>query len=193
MSQATVEPVPFGLVGEFLGFILNKQDQPRGLRLMWLGQEVMIKVAKYLRNDRYDGWIPGMQVEVWGTQQFSKKKTHIKYNANRMLLRSPIAPVDPIDSPIVKIASSSKPAIIKVCGKPDCMKQGGKALCKTLDKALSSGEWDPSIQVQFTGCMGKCSQGPNLVVMPDKKRYSNVTDQDIPKVLSQHFSASQTA
>jgi (2Fe-2S) ferredoxin len=109
-----------------------------------------------------------------------------------MSLRSPIPPVVSFGEPIVKIASSSKPAIIKVCGKPDCMKQGGKALCKTLDKALSSGEWDPSIQVQFTGCMGKCSQGPNLVVMPDKKRYSNVTAQDIPKVLSQHFSASQT-
>ena len=193
MSQATVEQVPFGLVGEFLGFILNKQDQPRGLRLMWLGQEVMIKVAKYLRNDRYDGWIPGMQVEIWGTQKFSKKKTHIKYNAHGMLLRSSIAQVVPFSESIVKIAPSPKPSIIKVCGKPDCMKQGGKALCKTLDKALGSGEWDPSIQVQFTGCMGKCSQGPNLVVMPDKKRYSNVTAQDIPKVLSEHFSPRQTA
>ena len=198
MSQATVERVPFGLVGEFLGFILNKQDQPRGLRLMWLGEEVMIKVAKYLRDDRYDGWIPGMQVEVWGTQQLSKKKTRMKFNAHRMSLRSSIPQVIPIgeipvSKSIVANASNSKPAIIKVCGKPDCMKQGGKALCKTLDKALSSGDWDPSIQVQLTGCMGKCSQGPNLVVMPDKKRYSNVTAQDIPKVLGQHFNANKTA
>ena len=212
MSQVTIERVPFGLVGEFLGFILDKQDQPRCLRLMWLGQEVMIKVAKYLRDDRYDGWIPGMQVEVWGTQKFSKKKTHIKFNAHRMSLRSSASPIAnnivpsrgavvtsvATKAPIAKIASNPKPAnikpaIIKVCGKPDCMKQGGKALCKTLDKALSSGEWDPSIQVQFTGCMGKCSQGPNLVVMPDKKRYSNVTVQDIPKVLNQHFNATKVA
>ena len=198
MSQDTVERVPFGLVGEFLGFILNKQDQPRGLRLMWLGQEVIIKVAKYLRDDRYDGWIPGMQVEVWGTQQFSRKKDRMKFNAHRMSLRSSIPQVIPISQipvseSIVTSASNPKPAIIKVCGKPDCMKQGGKALCKTLDKALSSGDWDSSIQVQLTGCMGRCSQGPNLVVMPDKKRYSNVTAQDIPKVLNQHFSANKTA
>ena len=198
MSQATVERVPFGLVGEFLGFILNKQDQPRSLRLMWLGQEVMIKVAKYLRDDRYDGWIPGMQVEVWGTQQFSRKKTRMKFNAHRISLRSvtpqviPIREI-PVSESIVPRASNPKRAIIKVCGKPDCMKQGGKALCKTLDKALSSGDWDPSIQVQLTGCMGKCSQGPNLVVMPDKKRYSNVTAQDVPQVLNQHFSTSKTA
>ena len=142
---------------------------------------MMIKVAKYLRDDRYDGWIPGMQVEVWGTQKFSKKKTHIKFNAHRMSLRSSASPIvanvvpfrEPFvekvvtnvvrDAPIVTVTSNPKPAIIKpaiikVCGKPDCMKQGGKALCKTLDKALSSGEWDPSIQIQFTGCMGKCSQ-----------------------------------
>lgn len=198
MSQATVERVPFGLVGEFLGFILNKQDQPRSLRLMWLGQEVMIKVAKYLRDDRYDGWIPGMQVEVWGTQQFCRKKTRMKFNAHRMSLRSAIPQVIPVQEisvigSIVPRASNPKPSIIKVCGKPDCMKQGGKALCKTLDKALSSGDWDPSIQVQLTGCMGKCSQGPNLVVMPDKKRYSNVTVQDVPQVLNQHFGASKTA
>ena len=203
MSQATVERVPFGLVGEFLGFILNKQDQPRSLRIMWLGQEVMIKVAKYLRDDRYDGWIPGMQVEVWNTQQFSRKKTQMKFNAHRISLRSSIPKVIPIsqipvNKSIITSASNSKPAIIKpaiikVCGKPDCMKQGGKALCKTLDKALSSGDWDPSIQVQLTGCMGRCSQGPNLVVMPDKKRYSNVTAQDIPKVLGQHFNSNKTA
>ena len=209
MSQVTIERVPFGLVGEFLGFILDKQDQPRCLRLMWLGQEVMIKVAKYLRDDRYDGWIPGMQVEVWGTQKFSKKKTHIKFNAHRMSLRSSASPIVAnivpfresvvtnvvtnitTNTPVVTIASNRKLAIIKVCGKPDCMKQGGKALCKTLDKALSSGEWDPSIQIQFTGCMGKCSQGPNLVVMPDKKRYSNVTVQDIPRVLNQHFNTTK--
>jgi (2Fe-2S) ferredoxin len=155
-------------------------------------------VAKYLRDDRYDGWIPGMQVEVWGTQQFSRKKDRMKFNAHRMSLRSAIPQTIsirdiPVSEPIVTSTSNSKPAIIKVCGKPDCMKQGGKAMCKMLDKALSSGDWDPSIQVQLTGCMGRCSQGPNLVVMPDKKRYSNVTAQDIPKVLSQHFSANQTA
>ena len=207
MSQVTIERVPFGLVGEFLGFILDKQDQPRRLRLMWLGQEIMIKVEKYLRDDRYDGWIPGMQVEVWGTQQFSKKKMHVKFNAHRMSLRSSASPVVAnvvpfrestvtnvvVNEPVVTVASNSKPAIIKVCGKPDCMKQGGKALCKALDKALSSGEWDPSIEIQFTGCMGKCSQGPNLIVMPDKKRYSNVTAQDVPKVLNQHFNTTNVA
>jgi (2Fe-2S) ferredoxin len=204
LRYGSLEQLPFDLVGEFLGFVLDKQDQPRALRLIWLGREVLIKLAKSLRDDRYDGWIPGMQVEVWGTQQFSKKKAKFKLNADRLTVQVN----RPIDSPSTKSPGSSipakshpctshkpasqkptaqKPATIKVCGKPDCMKRGGKALCKTLEKALTSGDWESGIDLQFTGCMGKCSQGPNLVVMPDKKRYSKVTANDVPQLLGQHF------
>ncbi len=188
-----IELLPFDLVGEFLGFVWGKQDQPRALRLIWLGREIVIKVAKSLRDDRYDGWIPGMQVEVWGTQQFSKKKAKLKLNADRIAVRE-MSPVglpprekSPHQPSAQKAQSLTKPPTIKVCGKSDCMKRGGKAMCKTLEKALQSGDWDPKIEVQFTGCMGKCSQGPNLIVMPDKKRYTKVMSKDIPQVLAHHF------
>jgi (2Fe-2S) ferredoxin len=187
-----IERLPFDLVGEFLGFVWDKQDQPRALRLIWLGREVMIKVAKSLRDDRYDGWIPGMQVEVWGTQQFSKKKAKLKLNADRIVVRAKTSVAPPLreESPqpsAQQTRSLTKPPTIKVCGKSDCMKRGGKAMCKTLEKELQSGDWDPRIEVQFTGCMGKCSQGPNLVIMPDKQRYTKVMAKDIPQVLSKHF------
>jgi (2Fe-2S) ferredoxin len=187
MRYDSIERLPFDLVGEFLGFVWDKQDQPRALRLIWLGREVLIKVSKSLRDDRYDGWIPGMQVEVWGTQKFSKKKAKLKLNADRIaVLAKPPASLPTRVVPQQPIAQSSpvstKPPVIKVCGKSDCMRRGGKAMCKTLGKALQSGDY-PAIEVQFTGCMGKCSQGPNLVVMPDKKRYTKVTAKDIPLVL----------
>ncbi len=205
LQYDSIERLPFDLVGEFLGFVWDKQDQPRALRLIWLGRETIIKVSKSLRGDRYDGWIPGMQVEVWGTQQFSKKKEKLKLNADRISVRR-YAPIQPLmreeavsrqapSQPTCQNYSSesllpqslSKPPSIKVCGKADCMKRGGKEMCKTLEKALHSGDWDPEIKIQLTGCMGKCSQGPNLVVMPDKKRYTKVTAKDIPKVLDDHF------
>jgi (2Fe-2S) ferredoxin len=138
-----------------------------------------------------------MQVEVWGTQQLSKKKAKLKLNADRIVVRGQSL-TQPTASPLEKILPKqatpkaqalTKPPSIKICGKPDCMKRGGKAMCKTLEKALQSGHWDPTIEVQFTGCMGKCSQGPNLVVMPDKKRYTKVTAKDIPQVLEHHFQA----
>jgi (2Fe-2S) ferredoxin len=196
----SIEQLPFDLVGEFLGFVWDKRDQPRALRLIWLGREIVIKVSKSLRADRYDGWIPGMQVEVWGQQKFSKKKAKLKLNADRIAVKEKAPSLLPtlitaeipqpiMPQPIVPQSPqpSTKPPTIKVCGKSDCMKRGGKAMCKTLGKALQSGDY-PTIEVQFTGCMGKCSQGPNLVVMPDKKRYTKVTAHDIPQVLAHHFS-----
>ncbi len=198
----SIEQLPFDLVGEFLGFVWDKQDQPRAMRLIWLGTEILIKVSKSLRGDRYDGWIPGMQVEVWGQQKFSKKKAKLKLSADRIAVKGNMTALLPTLPTLIKtehptaIVSKSivpqspqtaaKPPTIKVCGKSDCMKRGGKAMCKTLGKALQSGDY-PAIEVQFTGCMGKCSQGPNLVVMPDKKRYTKVTAKDIPHVLETHF------
>lgn len=200
----SIEQLPFDLVGEFLGFVWDKQNQPRSLRLIWLGKEIAIKVSKSLRGDRYDGWIPGMQVEVWGQQKFSKKKAKLKLSADRISVQRQVPAQPPAQlssnrslstqptnpspsSQKLPAKPQSKSPSIKVCGKPDCMKRGGKAMCKTLEKALQSGAWDPTIEIQFTGCMGKCSQGPNLVVMPDKKRYTKVTAQDIPQVLDHHF------
>lgn len=204
---------PFALVGEFLGFVFDRQGHPRSMKLIWLGQETMITIAKSLRRNCYDGWIPGMLVEVRGEQKLSKKKAKLKLNAEHIRLRSSQDLISLANSPeagslersvpaLVQAPSSAQrflhaatsnvqgtqknTAVIKICGKPDCMKRGGKAMCKTLDRVLKSGDY-PAIDVQLTGCMGKCSQGPNLVVMPDKKRYSGITDQDIPQVLAQHF------
>ncbi len=194
LQYDSIERLPFDLVGEFLGFVWDKQDQPRAMRLIWLGREIVIKVSKSLRNDRYDGWIPGMQVEVWGQQKLSKKKAKLKLSADRIAVKGQTTALLPtliqaeIPKPITPKTpqAATKPATIKVCGKSDCMKRGGKAMCKTLGKALQSGNY-PAIEVQFTGCMGKCSQGPNLLVMPDKKRYTKVTAEDIPQVLQAHF------
>ena len=205
MSQATVEQVPFGLVGEFLGFILNKQDQPRGLRLMWLGQEVMIKVAKYLRNDRYDGWIPGMQVRVWGTQRLSQKRSQVKFKAHRILsfktdfeealvpsaailrLASPV-----LSEPLISGVAPPKPIVLKVCTKSDCRARGGQELCTILKNEITKGSWDQPVTIREVGCIGKCKSGPHLIVLPEKVTYSNLNPDDLkpgdlPKILDRHL------
>ena len=86
MSQAVVQSTPFGLVGEFLGFVSTKYPQPRAIKLRWLDQDIVVKIAKDLRGDRaLSTWIPGMQVQVWGTQRFSEKRSRVKFKAHRLL------------------------------------------------------------------------------------------------------------
>ena len=86
MSQAVLQSTPFGLVGEFLGFVSTKYPQPRAIKLRWLDQDIVVKIAKDLRGDRdLNHWIPGMQVQVWGTQRFSEKRSKVKFKAHRLL------------------------------------------------------------------------------------------------------------
>jgi (2Fe-2S) ferredoxin len=196
MRYSRFERIPFGLTGEFIRFVLGKDGKPRALELRWLGRSIVIKIAKFLRDDRYEDWRPGINVQIWGTQKISKKTEKLKLNADRLVLLPaasssvvPFVMLPLVENPTTsrRPTSAMKPPCIKICGKPDCMKRGGKKMCEKLEHCLESGIWDPEIQIQLTGCMGKCSKGPNLVVMPDKTRYTQVKAKEIPQVLNRHF------
>jgi len=44
------------------------------------------------------------------------------------------------------------------------------------------------VTIRATGCMKNCKAGANLVVMPDKIRYSHITPSDVPELVEKHFS-----
>ncbi len=192
MGQSIDVQVPFGFVGEFLGFMSGKRDQPRAIKLRWVNQEVVVKIAKYIRDDQtLSDWIPGMQVQVWGTQRFCEKRSQLKFKAHR--LAPWYAPQEPAATPSAPLAAakSAKPAttppiVLKICTESDCMKRGGRELCKILDREVHHGSQTQPITVKGTGCMGKCKTGPHLVVMPEKVTYSQVKSQDIPDILMRH-------
>jgi (2Fe-2S) ferredoxin len=200
MSQAVVQSTPFGLVGEFLGFVSTKYPQPRAIKLRWLDQEIVVKIAKDLRGDReLSTWIPGMQVQVWGTQRFSEKRSRVKFKAHRLLpwkadLGDALTPSDALirlanptiaETPIV--AAISKPIVLKVCTKSDCRARGGQELCSILNREVIKGSWEHPVTIREIGCIGKCKSGPHLVVSPDKVTYSNPKAHDIPAILNRHL------
>ncbi|XZO01932.1 MAG: (2Fe-2S) ferredoxin domain-containing protein [Microcoleus sp.] len=59
-----------------------------------------------------------------------------------------------------------------VCQKSDCQKRGSGAVCKALENALNCSGLAGEVIVQKTGCLKQCKAGPNIVVMPDKTRYT---------------------
>ena len=191
MSQSAAVQVPFMLMGQFLGFIVSKKHQPRALRLRWLEQEIVIQLAKYLRDDRELAMLlPGMQVQVWGTQKMAPEQSKLKLKARKLLRSSenpdqmPAARESLEITPQLAATNAPKPLKLKVCTKSDCMKRGGKAICKLLDQAEQ--EWGSALQVQETGCMGKCKSGPHLVVMPDRVSYSRIKPQEVPAIIAKH-------
>ena len=80
-----------------------------------------------------------------------------------------------------------KKAQILVCQKSDCQKRGAGKVCKVLSEVLSDRGLEEHVTIKKTGCLKKCKAGPNLVIMPNKARYSRISSAEIPDVIEKHF------
>ncbi|WP_240038741.1 MULTISPECIES: (2Fe-2S) ferredoxin domain-containing protein [Okeania] len=83
---------------------------------------------------------------------------------------------------------AAKKAQILVCQKSDCQKRGAGKVCKALSEVLSDRGLQDHVTIKKTGCLKKCKAGPNLVIMPNKARYSRISSSEIPDVIEKHFS-----
>lgn len=43
------------------------------------------------------------------------------------------------------------------------------------------------VRVNFSGCLGRCSEGPVIVVYPDNVWYSYVDTEDIDEIIEEHL------
>lgn len=82
---------------------------------------------------------------------------------------------------------AAKKAQILVCQKSDCQKRGAGKVCKALSEVLSDRGLQDHVTIKKTGCLKKCKAGPNLVIMPNKARYSRISSSEIPDVIEKHF------
>jgi (2Fe-2S) ferredoxin len=93
-------------------------------------------------------------------------------------------------SPVVspkKSKPSSKKAAIKIlaCQKSGCTKRGSNKQCQKLSALLQHRGLTHQVMIQETGCLGKCSMAPNLVLMPGKKRLSGLKPEAIVDLVEQ--------
>jgi (2Fe-2S) ferredoxin len=82
-------------------------------------------------------------------------------------------------------------AKILICQKSDCRKRGGDAVCKALQQELEQRGLKEQVTLEKTGCLKKCKSGPNLVILPDKTRYSKVEPEAIPVLIEQHLAGNR--
>jgi NADH:ubiquinone oxidoreductase subunit E len=78
-------------------------------------------------------------------------------------------------------------AKVLVCQKSNCWQRGGKEVCQQLNKICSAYNFDGSIDIKTTGCLGKCGQAPNIVMLPDKTRHSKIKPKQIPALIEKHL------
>jgi len=205
----------FSLEGEILGLIVEDGCKLKYLRISSdRGVEYLVKLCKELRSFLLPVLTPGLKVQVVGEKELNLKNGKIKLKARSLKLAQgqkdrslelldstnlPVAVLASDDGAIatreftsgaaaqtVKAPAKTQTKIL-VCQKSDCLKRGAGAVCKALENALNSRGLEDQVTVQGTGCLKQCKAAPNIVVMPDKTRYSRIAPAEIPAIIDKHF------
>ncbi|MBE9167774.1 (2Fe-2S) ferredoxin domain-containing protein [Pleurocapsales cyanobacterium LEGE 06147] len=196
----------FNFVGQLIDVVTKNDNQIKYLKLSAANKEYWIKVAKEIREDIRQIVTPGCKLQVRGKQKRNIKNIKVKYKAYAVELvneeqgkevnSQPLTVLDsrcPMSDVLLPTASqnSLKPAAkILVCKKSSCWKRGGEKVCQVIEAMRRDRDLGDKIQIKTTGCLKRCKQGPNLVIMPDKARYSNVKPQQVPLLLEKHLFSS---
>jgi (2Fe-2S) ferredoxin len=76
------------------------------------------------------------------------------------------------------ILSSSR--VILVCQNRTCRRQGSAKVLAALQASAIA-----DIAVKPTGCLGKCGNGPMVVVLPEQTWYFHVNPEALPSSIEQ--------
>jgi len=74
-----------------------------------------------------------------------------------------------------------------VCTGTGCVSNGAFEVKKALEDELRKHGLDTEIQVVGTGCNGFCERGPVMLVQPEGIFYQQLTVEDIPLLVEEHF------
>ncbi|MBP0016149.1 MAG: (2Fe-2S) ferredoxin domain-containing protein [Cyanobacteria bacterium SBLK] len=190
MSSLNMPVADFSIVGQLLGFVIKDGYKIKYLRLIFEEREYWIKVPKELRKTLDPKIVPGCWLEVSGTQK--RKKTGIvKLYAESIALtqQQEKSALQAIALPEAKAKKTPKASVL-VCQKSTCRKRGGDAVCRALEAELHARGLSDRVKIKGTGCLKQCKKGPNVVIMPDKAKYTHVNYSQIPGLIEKHFTAS---
>jgi (2Fe-2S) ferredoxin len=72
--------------------------------------------------------------------------------------------------------------LVQVCRHRSCDRGGSEAVLAAFQQHQS-----PSILVTESDCMGQCSAGPTVKIMPGNTWYCRVTREDVAKIVTDHL------
>lgn len=74
-----------------------------------------------------------------------------------------------------------------VCGGSDCLNGKARQIYEELCSAVENRGLKDDVQVVKTGCIGLCSKGPIIKILPSETLYVKVTPNDIRDIVEQHL------
>jgi len=189
MSKSKEKVAQFSVIGELIGFILKDGYKIKYLRIAVSEREYWIKLPKKLRNNLSPEIQPGCLLRVDGEGKLCLKTGKLKLKATEVNQTQAINQTSNCTSSVQENNKKTKSlATILVCQKSTCWhKKGGEAVCQHIEEGLRDRGLEDQVKIKTTGCLKQCKKGPNVVVMPDKTRYSQVMPKQIPDLLEKHF------
>jgi sirohydrochlorin cobaltochelatase len=76
---------------------------------------------------------------------------------------------------------------VLVCANADCADRGSVALLGELRRHVKEAGQKDAIKVTRTSCMGRCGEGPTIVVYPDGIWYRGVAAADAGEIVREHL------
>ena len=167
---------------------LKKWLQLDAVRLLTIGDWLEVTVEQTEKSDgslQYKGYqfsrCPAPDVALVAVPSGIASTSPAQQLAQHSGVPNLLFPLPAQPSPV------TSPVKILICGKSSCLKRGGTQICQALEAQIARQSLGDRVQIKLTGCMDRCKQGPNLVFMPEKARYSQVQAQDIPALLQERI------
>lgn len=180
MSKSKHRVEDFNFKGKLLGFVIKDGYKIKYLRMIVEEVEYWIKPSKEVRQSLDPHIVPGCWLEIEGTKRLNRKNGTIKYKADLVTLQTEA-------KASAKTKKSKSKAKILVCQKSSCRKRGANQVCKALEGNLRDRGIEEEVTIKLVGCLKECKKGPNLVLMPDKVRYSKVNPKAVPDLINKHL------
>jgi NADH:ubiquinone oxidoreductase subunit F (NADH-binding)/(2Fe-2S) ferredoxin/Pyruvate/2-oxoacid:ferredoxin oxidoreductase delta subunit len=76
---------------------------------------------------------------------------------------------------------------VLVCADPQCLAKGAHTVLDALNDELVAQGLIDEVQVLETSRIGGCAQGPEMMVYPEGVHYANLSEDDIPYLVEEHF------
>ncbi len=76
---------------------------------------------------------------------------------------------------------------VLVCVDPECLAKGAHGMLDALQDELVAQGLIDEVQVLETSRLGKCADGPEMMVYPEGVHYVGLTVDDIPFLVEEHF------
>lgn len=190
MSKSKHRVEDFNLAGQLLGFVIKDGYKVKYLRMIVNEVEYWVKLSKEIRRSLDPRIIPGCWLEIEGTKEVNRKNGKVKYKADSVILKAETETLPEVVAPSqAKKGKSKSKAKVLICQKSSCTKRGAKKVYEALEKNLRDRGIEEEVTIKSVGCLKECKKGPNLVLMPDKVRYSKVNAKKVPELIEKHLAS----